>query len=276
MVKLIKNIFSLTCIQIVFLLEFVKVLSGFSSGQTMFKNIINFHQIKFTQPKTNQIICSDKCIYLCNHRSVSDGYIDGYITSDSAPLARILTIVPNPFGTILPYILNKTFIFNRNVKDRTVLQTQIKHFMKNNSIFAYPEGHRQQTDKSYPFKFGIVRMAYRLNFPVQIIMTKNKEKVLSIQLGTFGFGVSCRVTVDRVMHPCNFKNIDDWCVSIEKRWYEVWDKHLEIKSDDIDMPPPRISNVHPKLALLYSSRFMFWGGIGYYLNKKLNIFDKLI
>lgn len=186
------------------------------------------HGITYTENPENKAVCSENCIFLANHRTLFDGVIDNYITGGSGSLARMLTIAPNPFGSLFGYINNRIILFNRNEIKRDLLQNKVKSFLQYNSLIVYPEGHRQLTDKSLPLKYGIIRMAYRLQTPVQIIMTTNKEKVFSLHTRNCHYGVACHITVDSVLYPSSCNDIDTWCHLVEERWHHVWDKHHDM------------------------------------------------
>ena len=80
-------------------------------------------------------------------------------------------------------------------------------------------------------KYGIIKLAYQNKIPIQIIITSNKDKVMSQKKLSVGFGIKCNVFKSETFYPINYNSLDKWIEFIQKKWDESWN-NIYSYSDD--------------------------------------------
>lgn len=120
-------------------------------------------------------------VYLCNHRSFADFFIDGYLTCDAAYIGRMMAIVACPFAGIVGWYRDKAYFFNRGQGcNKGKLYEAMKQLLdRGNNILLYPTGTRNQTLQRQELRWGMIRWAYRESIPVQFVICSNKDRVIS-------------------------------------------------------------------------------------------------
>ena len=178
-------------------------------------NKINYNQIK-----------KDKCIYLFNHRSWADFWLDyDIVGGNAAYISR--NIIKMVLGTqsFMANASKNIIFFNRDEsKNRFKLYNKILDRLKIRNIILYPEGTRNTKDYSLPLKFGVIKLAYENNVPLQIIICKNKEKVFSLKKMEYNKNINCPYYVSKVIYPENFEKLDIFIKYIQNKWNESWNK----------------------------------------------------
>ncbi len=123
-------------------------------------------------------------IYLCNHRSFSDMFIDQILTEYCGKtIARYMVLILFPFSYILSKIADNGYFINRgNIGqiDEFFKKVEINRKLdKYNNLIVYPEGTRRpRQNESSILKKGFIYHSYNYNLPIQIIITKNKEEII--------------------------------------------------------------------------------------------------
>ena len=171
-------------------------------------------------------IKKDKCIYLINHRSWADFWLDyDIVGGHSAYIARSLIKYILGGQALMPIVTKNIIFFNRDeTKNRHKLYKKILDRLKIRNIILYPEGTRNTKDYSKPLKFGVIKLAYENNVPLQIIICKNKEKVFSLKKMEYNKNINCPYYVSKVIYPENFKKLDIFVKYIQNKWNESWNK----------------------------------------------------
>jgi 1-acyl-sn-glycerol-3-phosphate acyltransferase len=176
----------------------------------------------------------DKGFILSNHRCFLDAIIDAYV-ANSTTVSRGLTIVVAPFIQLLAYIDNRTIVINRSKDNRQNVYTRcISHINQhpNKRICFYPEGTRNKylslksrdELKSY-IKFGLLKSIYEdKQFPVQLMISNNKELAFNEKRFSANYGVSIHTTISRAIHPKDFASDVLFFDEIIDVWFELYNK----------------------------------------------------
>lgn len=131
-------------------------------------------------------------MFFMNHTSVADSFLDCFLTGGSSYLSRLLIIFLCPGPSFCGYLLNFVWFFwkfkkiNRNWFTK-FMQSKWMHrwvfplplnYRPNSGCIVYPEGKISQWDCENPLKTGVMEVAYNLNCPSQIILTRGKVCIL--------------------------------------------------------------------------------------------------
>ena len=123
-------------------------------------------------------------IYLCNHRSFSDMFIDQILTEYCGKtIARYMVLILFPLYFILSKITNNVYFINRgNIGQIDEFFKKVEDERKQdkyNNFIVYPEATRRaRQNESCILKKGFIYHSYNYNLPLQIIITKNKEDII--------------------------------------------------------------------------------------------------
>lgn len=181
---------------------------------------------KATQINSNEIK-KDKCIYLFNHRSWADLWIDYDIVGGASYISRNIMKYVIGGQSLLASTTKNVIYFNRDNKtkdNRKILYDKIIKRLDERNIVLYPEGTRNTTNKPLPLKMGIIKLAYQNKIPVQIIICKNKEKVFSFKKLSYQTNIECPYYVSGVIYPESFKSLDEFIEKVKIKWNESWNK----------------------------------------------------
>jgi 1-acyl-sn-glycerol-3-phosphate acyltransferase len=140
----------------------------------------------------------------------------------------------------MAHVANFIVFFNREKFDKKGLEMLLRRILSVRGVVVYPEGTRALGPQPRPLRYGIIRMAYRTQTPVQIVITTNKERVFCLKTLTADKNVSLRVYRSEVLRPEDSKDIDQWCKTVAKRFQESWDTAYDNHAD-VDWKP------HPAL-----------------------------
>ena len=180
------------------------------------------HKIILNKKNNNKINFNKKVIYLFNHRTWADMFIDYYISKGCFISRKIMKYFV-PFTYKLSKSDKISILFERgNTKDKNVLYKKIKEKLKEKSLIVYPEGTRNTSNKSKPLKFGIIKLGYQENVPFQICIVSNKEKVLNEKKLSIGKNINCEYYVSEIIHPKDYKTLEEFIDVIQKKWDESW------------------------------------------------------
>lgn len=194
-----------------------------------FKNFTNSlikkNNTKIIKNKKSSEISKSKTIFLVNHRSWADFWID-YTIFEGVYISRKEVQYVLPFSSKLALKNNTIIFFDRNVKSKKgkkKLYDDIKNNLNSNkNIILYPEGTRNTSNKSKPLKFGIIKLGYQENVPFQICIVSNKEKVLNEKKLSIGKNINCEYFTSEIIHPKDYKTLEEFVDVIQKKWDESW------------------------------------------------------
>ncbi|QDZ21586.1 PlsC domain-containing protein [Chloropicon primus] len=168
------------------------------------------------------------CIWLCNHRDWGDFFIDLYVVEGRACfLSRLMVLIAFPVFGFYGLVTRTAVFFRRNTKGRDF--TKFNQFISGQiqrspcqGIVVYPEGTRNIKPESLPLRRGMLRYAYSERTPVQIVITTNKEHVISQKMQRASFGTKCISGFSEVIRPGDYSNFEDFFDEINKTWKAEW------------------------------------------------------
>jgi 1-acyl-sn-glycerol-3-phosphate acyltransferase len=175
-------------------------------------------------------------IYLCNHRSFSDMFIDQILTEYCGKtIARYMVLILFPFSYILSKIANNCYFINRgNVGkiDEFFKKVEINRKLdKYNNFIVYPEGTRRpRQNESCMLKKGFIYHSYNYNLPLQIIITKNKEDIIEEKKFMAKRNVNLYVYYSHIIFP-DYKKFtrEEYYEYIQNIWDCCWKKVYKTK-----------------------------------------------
>jgi 1-acyl-sn-glycerol-3-phosphate acyltransferase len=182
----------------------------------------------------NNCIAGDPIIergfILANHRTWCDFAYDPYI-SKSSMIGRHLAFLAMSFLSLLLMLDQRCIIINRKDK-RDVVFTQIIEYMNSNSLYSgrilvWPEGTRRdyielslEQTRSI-IKPGLLKSIYEYKqYPVQLMISKNKEIVFNEQTIKVGLGQTIYTCFSKPIHPSDYKTFEEFFETICQEWFE--------------------------------------------------------
>ena len=202
----------------------ISALKNLISNKTFlnFTNkLIKKFKITIIKNSKSSPISKNSTIYLVNHRSWADFWID-YNILQGTFISRKEVKYVLPFSTTLGKS-NIIFFDRKSKKSKNKLYENIKNTLnKNKNIILYPEGTRNLKNKSKPLKFGIIKLGYEQNVPFQICINSNKEKIINEKKFIIQRNITCEYFISEIIHPKNFNTLEEFIKYIQKKWYESW------------------------------------------------------
>lgn len=193
--------------------------------------IIKFMKTDFEYGDQLPELSQENCIFLCNHRSSADFFIDGYLTQGAAYLGLIKAFLYFPGPCLYAYHCKSMILFVKCNLNRDELYEKTLKMLQHKSIIIYPEGSRNLGKYPLPLKKGFIKMAYNNNIPIQIIITQNKELVFTEHKINANFGVTCKTGRSTVLYPKEYPNLESWIEVVETSWNEQWNRVKPLKEN---------------------------------------------
>lgn len=128
---------------------------------------------------------------------------------------------------MLPVVMMRgCIVFNRGkVRDKDAFNAWIDSRVRRSpqaGLFVFPEGHRSTRAESLPLKRGMLRYAYDRRMPVQIVMSSNKEAVLSEKSARVSFGATVVTSYSPVLQPSDHETFDSFVAAVQSAWDGEW------------------------------------------------------
>jgi hypothetical protein len=188
---------------------------------------------------TKQTITSDeqfieKGFILANHRSWADFCID-QTTASASILGRRMAFYATFGISSMTRLDNRAVIFTRGRDSRQDIYDKcVKHIQKSDykRIVFFPEGTRMKYTtldsvdevKSY-LKYGLLKEIYNdKRFPVQIMISNNKEVVFNENKFIMNYGVNVRTHITKPIWPNDYNTDSEFYDEIANQWYDAWKK----------------------------------------------------
>ena len=205
-----------------FLLPFTKKNKGWKVHPSGLTKIL---KTKITEKYNSHNIIKKKCIYLCNHRSWADFWIDYEIVGGACLISRNIMKKVLPFTALRAKKSGDIIFFNRgNTDSKYELYKKILEKIKKRNVLIYPEGTRHTSNKSKPLKMGIIKLAYKNNIPLQIVITSNKEQIFSQKKLTYNKDVQCKYYASEKISPSEYPSLSKFIESVQEIWNELWNE----------------------------------------------------
>jgi 1-acyl-sn-glycerol-3-phosphate acyltransferase len=194
------------------------------------KPLIDYLQFNLYRVSKQTINHSNNIIYLSNHRSWADFFIDQIITEYSFKfLSRWIVAFWLPFYAVMGgYITDSIIFFKRDAKDIQYFEKLIKKNQINysgNNILVYPEGTRR-VDQNYAsdLKKGIIYYSYKEKCPIQFLISKNKEIVFNEKIFRIEKHINIFVHYSDVYYPDiqKYKSMEEYYNFINSEWKTIF------------------------------------------------------
>jgi hypothetical protein len=166
-------------------------------------------------------------IYLANHRSWADFFLDVVMTDGRAQmLSRMAVLMVFPAFMLPVCVIKSVILFNRGQRiDKDRFNQRINRKMNESPVeglIVYPEGHRSTKTDSLTLKRGMLHYCFDFKRTVQIVITRNKEAVLSEKDMRCSLGQTCLVGYAEAIDPSKFASFEDFLAAVQKAWDSEW------------------------------------------------------
>ena len=197
-------------------------------GATAYSHkMINYFNLNFKLKDGSNKISKEKCLFLVNHCSWADFFIDTYVTHHATYLARSIVILGILFPGIYGYISGNIEYFKRSENMfKKVENSILKNINQsiNKQFIIYPEGTRNKTNQLKKLKSGSMRIAYKNDIPCQILIISNKEKKLDEKKLEIQKNLTSEIMISKLIYPKDFENEEDFIKYINQEWINTWNK----------------------------------------------------
>jgi 1-acyl-sn-glycerol-3-phosphate acyltransferase len=166
-------------------------------------------------------------IYLCNHRSWADFFLDTFITeAEASPLSRWAVFPAFPIFLTSALCLRAVIFFKRaKVADKELFNRTLEKKVLSSfthGLIVYPEGHRNLETTSLPLKRGMLHFAHSRKWPVQLIITQGKEQLLSEKRLRSAFYCRLKCGMAPVIQSADFETFESFTSKVQQEWDALW------------------------------------------------------
>eukprot|EP01013_Petalomonas_cantuscygni_P029902 TRINITY_DN55801_c0_g1_i1.p1 TRINITY_DN55801_c0_g1~~TRINITY_DN55801_c0_g1_i1.p1 ORF type:complete len:291 (-),score=34.43 TRINITY_DN55801_c0_g1_i1:381-1253(-) len=169
-----------------------------------------------------------RCVYLINHRSWADFFVDAHACNgDASYLSRAVIAFVLPPMALGAVLLDRIIFFHRGQTSRVKLTALVESCLgrwpqDEQRLICYPEGHRNHTAKPLPLRRGGLQAIYEYGAPVQVLIHTNKEDILSEATMSARRGVQCRIYRGRVMQSRDFADAEAFALAVDAEFQRCW------------------------------------------------------
>lgn len=89
-------------------------------------------------------------------------------------------------------------------------------------LLVYPEGTRSTRPTSLPLKRGMLHFAYGRGLPVQVIISRGKEEVLSEKFLAAHWGSTLVVGYSELVRPSDSTDFEGFVKAVQEVWDRQW------------------------------------------------------
>ena len=222
-------------------------------------------------------LAGSPCIYFANHRESIDFPIDILLTCGYAGfISRNFVGYVIPFMGLLTLMGNSVFYFDRTKIqiDKFVDWVYVKMQSSNyKSIIIYPEGTRRTDNFCINPKKGGIMLSYKYKYPIQIIITKNKELVCSVLKLNYNINVKLYTYMSSPIIPLDSQTLDEYVEIVTKEWHRCWEVvYADTAIANKCVPyilPDSYKYLPTDNALCWVVRGVFFAGIGLLICKNI-------
>ena len=190
-----------------------------------------------------RILLSDRPVmYLANHRSWADFFVDVYILGGRAMImSRMAVCYVFPIFMIPVSLVKGILLFKRNlVRDKDAFNSWLDEKRGEsllNAMLVYPEGHRNTNPTELlPIKRGMLHYAYTRKMLVQVCMSSGKEQVLSEKRLSVGFGVDVVTSFSEPIDPNDHKDAASFIAEVQRSFEGHWRTVLKEAPNAASLP----------------------------------------
>lgn len=222
-------------IQLVSVVGFVSLIFGLGLGPGLVcEHFLWLTGTRYAHTPNSQLLVDDTVqpvIFLANHRSWGDFWVDNALIGGPSFMARALVAVAIPFSALWGWLQGWLWFFVRGAKREEGTRQWMQNFCLSShqnyhykGVVIYPEGTRTLLPKGGPLKFGGIAAAYRLGWPVQIVITTNKEEVMAEKSLAIGCNVRCVTCVSPPILPESFVSEQEFVDWVQQVWHSTWEE----------------------------------------------------
>ena len=212
-------------IQISGVISFLKPNINYKNSHIIWANdLLNHYRTTINQIQNDNqpYRGNNQIIFLSNHRSEADFFIDIHINHNVHQISKSKIKYMMPINSILA---NDGLIFiKRSDGRKKIFQTVESQWNPDMNLNVYPEGHRNTTPDSLPLKHGFIELAYMRNRPIQISITAKKEHVFNLKKQTVNYDISLYVAYSPLIHPKDYPTGELFLQTIQNQWDLTWNQ----------------------------------------------------
>eukprot|EP01013_Petalomonas_cantuscygni_P022482 TRINITY_DN4330_c0_g1_i1.p1 TRINITY_DN4330_c0_g1~~TRINITY_DN4330_c0_g1_i1.p1 ORF type:complete len:281 (+),score=24.04 TRINITY_DN4330_c0_g1_i1:107-949(+) len=194
----------------------------------------HFLGVRWRQHPASVSLIEGPCIYLMNHRSWADFFLDAYIVGGHASyLSRIGVLLVCPPMGFCAWLCDRIIFFRRGRATRVglaehIAQAESRWSPRHQRLLCYPEGHRNHGKAPLELRDGGLDLIYQKKIVCQIVITTNKEHVVSERFLSVHRGVTCTVLRAPSMDPATYASAAEWKAGVRTLFAETWQKAYEL------------------------------------------------
>lgn len=190
--------------------------------------LLAFFGVKVLKKGQKSLYRGEKIVYLGNHRSWGDFFLDSYLCEGRGNfIARWMVFVAFPFVMVAPYCINSIIFFKRGyIANKDKFNKWLDYKQKISPLegmTVYPEGHRSVRPKSLPLKRGMLYYAYSRKLNCQIVLAHGKEDVLSEKTLHAGWGQTVIVSYGDIIDTNDYATVDLFFERVQREWDIMWE-----------------------------------------------------
>ena len=254
----IKNVYSLAVLfYVAFIYPIFAILNydikeNKQITQCIVKKCISATKCSMYKVSKKGIIIDKNIMYMTNHTSIGDFFIDPYVLHFSTKfisLQKIRYLLPM-LGIICSLTESSIFISSDNQKNKIIENFKIIEELRKNddirNITLYPEGLRRahRPNVSDTLKKGFIYHSFEHNLPIQIVHTTNKDHVMddenlilhqNTKLFTYyGSKIDPKKLKEKFLkkHKREYTK-EDYYTHVYKQWSKIWSKMDKYRIDTL-------------------------------------------
>jgi len=200
-----------------------------------------------TSPRSSAIVDDTRqpVIFLCNHRSWGDFWVDTALLGGTSFVARQAVACAIPCSAAWGWLRGWLWFFQRGAKHKEGSTKWMANFLQRShtgfpskGVVLYPEGTRSLLPNGSQLKFGSLAAIHSLGWPVQVVISTNKEHVMAERRLKLGFGTQCSTAVSSPLSPHDFASRDAFISAVNATWQSTWREAYAIDTSGF-LPRPR-------------------------------------
>lgn len=166
--------------------------------------------------KTEKRLDNNADVYLVNHTTCGDFFIDPIVTNNSCGISRKLVFVAIVFPSLYCLLYNKLKFISVN---RYSYGYGIRRVIENKQkFFYYPEGGRNPKNEKLPLRYNGLKDIYYKKLKVQIVISYNKDKLFDEFKKELHKDVVIYTYYSHLIDSNNFETFDDFFNHIQQTW----------------------------------------------------------
>lgn len=197
-------------------------------------------------------------VYLSNHRSWGDFWTDAALLGGPSFISRALVAAGIPFTAVWGSTSGWLWFFARGATHKEGAVAWMRNFLAERitgfpqkGVVIYPEGTRPLLPEGLPLKMGALSAAYQLQWPVQVVITSNKECVTAERDLAVNFGTLCVSNVSKVVDPKSFESLEGFLELVKEIWRKTWTEaygpEFRLRNEAC-LPGGKLAKLHFSLA----------------------------